>query len=195
MGDLSVYVEGGDANLKSMFSEHGYSLTTNPIEASIIVLQGGADVSPELYGEENTHSHTHVPNDIHTFGLLGIAAHLGIPVVGICRGHQALAVWHHMRLNQHVEGHGYDKHVVYGPEGAYEVLGDHHQSVRVEDIVGNLSVSESGLSADGVSEYILYKDGDMGFQGHPEWDTKDSDTRKLFFHLLETHTLKFIGEY
>ena len=63
----------------------------------ILILHGGADISPSLYGEPvsklgggcTTPSH----RDQQEWDFIKVAVELGIPIVGICRGAQMLCAY------------------------------------------------------------------------------------------------------
>ena len=58
-----------------------------------LVLTGGNDVSPILYGEENIASvHCDEPLDRFHMGLITSARKMNIPILGICRGFQLLNI-------------------------------------------------------------------------------------------------------
>ena len=60
-----------------------------------ILLAGGGDVEPSLYGAAaGSASLVDVERDRFELELLELAARRGLPVVGICRGIQVLAVAH-----------------------------------------------------------------------------------------------------
>lgn len=117
-----------------------------------MVLTGGADVDPGRYGTE-PHSATawwRPERDAWELGLLDAADARGLPVLGICRGMQVMAVHRGGTLHQHLpelvghEGHspGRDRFgdVQVGTVGGSRLralVGDrhvvgchHHQSVR-----------------------------------------------------------------
>jgi len=56
----------------------------------LIVFSGGADISPELYGQANTHSYINPDRDKIEVEVFIRARGAGIPLFGICRGHQFL---------------------------------------------------------------------------------------------------------
>jgi putative glutamine amidotransferase len=69
-----------------------------------LVISGGADVDPERYGEE-AHPRTaswRADRDAWESALLDAADALGLPVLGVCRGMQVMAVHSGGALEQHV---------------------------------------------------------------------------------------------
>lgn len=117
-----------------------------------LVISGGADVDPARYGRE-PHARTagwRPDRDAWELALLDAAAVVGLPVLGVCRGMQVMAVHAGGVLDQHVpdlvahEGHGpggptYGTTVVRTTTGtrlselvggSLQVSCHHHQSVR-----------------------------------------------------------------
>lgn len=159
-----------------------------------LVLQGGADVSPESYGEtpERPEWRGDRVRDLYEIELLWEFMLQGKPVLGICRGCQLINVamggslW--QDIPTHIDGaiaHRdaglYDRYhhaieIVAGtplaalyPEGSrYLVNSIHHQCVRR---LGSDLMVEAYSSADGVVEAIRRKGRGYvaGFQWHPEF--------------------------
>ena len=151
-----------------------------------LVLGGGADLSPELYGEEPAPLTQSRPERDSAEMLLARAAlATDLPVLGVCRGMQLLAVAAGGRLHQHLpDVLGDESHRpspgVYGHQEVHltpgsliaELMGDdfatqcyHHQSVAD---AGSLTVT--GHSADGVIEALEDPAQRflLGVQWHPE---------------------------
>ena len=73
-----------------------------------LCLAGGPDLDPLAYGVAERHERlgpTDVAVDAVELGLASAADERGMPVLGICRGAQALCVARGGTLRQHVEGH------------------------------------------------------------------------------------------
>lgn len=73
-------------------------------ECHALVITGGGDVNPRLYGA-TPHGQTQSPTagrDYRELTLLGAARDMGIPVLGICRGMQVIAVEAGGTLYQHI---------------------------------------------------------------------------------------------
>lgn len=152
-----------------------------------LVISGGADVEPERYGEQ-PHPRTagwRADRDAWESALLDAADAIGLPVLGVCRGMQVMAVRAGGALDQHVPDMvGHEQHSPGGDEfGAVAVtttpgtrlaslVGDelsvnchHHQSVRTHP--GFEAVARA---ADGTLE-AMEAPGDrfcVGVQWHPE---------------------------
>ncbi len=143
-----------------------------------LVLTGGSDVDPTLYGQEPLPT-THVDRerDLRELALLAAALDAGLPVLAICRGLQVLNVHLGGTLHQHLVGHpvgGDGTHEVrfapgsvladvYGPACAVNSL--HHQAVDTPG-AGLVAV---GHAPDGVVEAVeLTGRPVVGVQWHPE---------------------------
>ncbi|MCX5379315.1 gamma-glutamyl-gamma-aminobutyrate hydrolase family protein [Streptomyces sp. NBC_00091] len=156
-----------------------------------LVVAGGPDVDPVHYGaprDPRTGAPARV-RDEWELALIGAALDGGIPVLGICRGMQALNVALGGTLVQHIDGHVHTPGVTswhpvspvagtrYGalvPEVA-EVPTYHHQAV--ERLGRDLVVS--AYAEDGTVEAIELPDLErwvVGVQWHPE---RDKDTRVM----------------
>ena len=158
-----------------------------------LMLAGGTDVDPALYGETRR-LETDEPDTVRDeleVRLLRDALALDIPVFGICRGLQTFNVAMGGTLHQHVEGHKFPKQrevhsvaiapgslleSILGP-GEYMVNSRHHQCAA--KIADGLIVTAA--APDGVVE-ALEAPGRrfvLAVQWHPEART-DGPDRKLF---------------
>ncbi|MBZ5739938.1 gamma-glutamyl-gamma-aminobutyrate hydrolase family protein [Nocardioides mangrovi] len=152
-----------------------------------LVISGGADVDPERY-DEAPHARTagwRPDRDAWEVALLDAADATGLPVLGVCRGMQVMAVRAGGALDQHVPDLvGHEQHSPGGDAfGSVDVVttpgtrvaalvGDrlavnchHHQSVRTHP--GFAAVAHA---ADGTLE-AMEAAGDrfcVGVQWHPE---------------------------
>ena len=147
-----------------------------------IVLPGGTDIDPILYGAE-PHPELLTPEqerDDLEFGLLSAALDADIPVLGICRGIQVINVHQGGTLHQHVPEHGrFDLPIdtaihqvsfaegsilddLYGPSA--EVNSLHHQTV---DQLGR-DLTVTAKSDDGAIEGLEMGDLVVAVQWHPE---------------------------
>lgn len=106
----------------------------------VLLLEGGADIDPSLYGQENRHSYPSQYRDRREVVLYNLARSLDIPVLGNCRGHQLVAALNGGTLHQDIrtdlgiKGHGdgwLDLEGVFAawyPNG-YHANSAHHQCV------------------------------------------------------------------
>ena len=158
--------------------------------AAGLVLSGGIDVDPRLYGQRR-HPETdwhHPFRDRYELALLEEALRRDMPVLGICRGHQLLNVIMGGKLIQHIPG---DSHraepepprrsawhevtLAAGSrlagilgEGRIRVNSRHHQGVAPEMVASGLRAT--AVSPDGLVEAM---EGErqrwlVSVQWHPE---------------------------
>ncbi|MEU4565165.1 gamma-glutamyl-gamma-aminobutyrate hydrolase family protein [Micromonospora sp. NPDC023956] len=166
-----------------------------------VLLVGGADIDPALYGGQvGPHTGTLAPErDRWESALLRVALAANLPVLGVCRGMQLLNVVRGGSLTPHLPALvGTDDHQPAGSEFATNrirlradalpgsVLGAeqlvacyHHQSI---DALGGGLVA-SGWTEDGTVETISDPDRRfvVGVQWHPEIDPE----RRLFRAFVE----------
>lgn len=165
-----------------------------------LVLTGGGDVDPALYGAAPHPQTARVQpgRDAAELALLVAALEAGLPVLGICRGMQLLNVFHCGTLCQHLpEATGHDGHspapaeygtqkVSMAPDSAIAaILGraavgvqcHHHQAI---DRLG-AGLTATAWSDDGVIEAVELADHPfaIGVQWHPEVSEDDSLFRAL----------------
>jgi len=126
-----------------------------------LLLPGGADLDPALYGEE-PHPAVAVEGERDDLELAAwtAARELGVPIFGVCRGFQAINVFSGGRLVQHLDGHdsptsapqAHPLHLDPGsrlaailgetePLRRTEVNSYHHQAVRPDDLAPGLVAS------------------------------------------------------
>jgi putative glutamine amidotransferase len=73
-------------------------------EVDGVVLQGGNDIHPSLYGAEVAGAtHTHLSRDLFEISLLHAAVAAGKPIFGVCRGMQLINVARGGTLFQHLD--------------------------------------------------------------------------------------------
>jgi len=159
-----------------------------------IVLAGGADVSPQSYGEAPLRPEWggDAVRDGYEIRLIRRAAERGVPVLGICRGLQVLDValggtlwqdigtqvdgalvhrdWHRYDENGHtvrVAEHSWIARV-YDGRVALDVNSIHHQGIR--ELAPDLRAT--AWAPDGIIEAAECIDDRrffVGVQWHPEW--------------------------
>jgi len=161
-----------------------------------LVIAGGADVDPASYGDD-THETTDRPRldrDATERRLYRGARDRGLPVLGICRGMQVMAVEAGGRLLQDLPSAGYGlahrerpgtftEHGATFVEGslASRILGttgtvvnsSHHQAVADP---GSLTVT--GHASDGTLETL--EDPDAAFVLGVQWHPEMTEDRRLF---------------
>jgi gamma-glutamyl-gamma-aminobutyrate hydrolase PuuD len=160
-----------------------------PADASGLLLTGGVDVNPRLYGEKRGPK-TDRPNkerDEHELALLRQALERDIPVLCVCRGHELLNVALGGSLVQHIEGDGHRWHDdgasgwhevtvdgdsrlagVYGNGAVLRVNSRHHQGVPEGRLAACLRpVAKSSDGYVEAMESVKHR-WVMGIQWHPE---------------------------
>jgi putative glutamine amidotransferase len=162
-----------------------------------LVLGGGRDVNPRLYGELRLDG-TENPDtsrDDFEIALLGEAIRRRMPILAICRGLQLLNVHLGGTLHQHVDGHRRVMHeVTIAPDSLLakaigvtqcQVMSRHHQAVK--DLARGLRVT--AVAPDGGIEAVQMDTHPrlLAVQWHPEdgFDTLPHD-RRLFESFAES---------
>lgn len=175
-----------------------------------LILSGGGDVHPSLFGEEILPECGRIEEERDTFEMLLTKEALkrGMPLLGICRGMQVLAVAMGATLFQDIESqiglprssHYQEKpyddalHTVRFKEGGlFERITQtslmptnsmHHQSIK--EAGDRLRIE--GITMDGIIEAVSAADNDavLGVQFHPEWLAHYSDfAERLFLYFIE----------
>jgi putative glutamine amidotransferase len=160
-----------------------------------LLLSGGADLDPALYGQE-PHPKTAVEpgRDALELEAWRAARERNLPVLGICRGFQAINVFSGGSLLQDLDGHtspaypapeahSHPLHLdpscrlslILGaaePAAELEVNTYHHQAVRPSDLAPSLRSAATSPHHDGaLVEALEAADPDqwiVGVQSHPE---------------------------
>jgi len=157
-----------------------------PTSTELVVLSGGADVSPKLYGEENKSSYCDEYRDKFEFEVIKDAVHKNIPIFGICRGIQILNVFFGGTLHQEIQdiqtsphsgGHDltYFK-TSHFADGYSKVNSMHHQGIKQLADGFDLIASYGGIP-----EIIAHKKYSItAVQFHPEC----MSTSFIFKHLM-----------
>lgn len=160
-----------------------------------LLLSGGADIEPARYGRPNQGSTAVEPDrDALEAEAWATAQARGLPVLGVCRGFQAINVLSGGTLLQHVDGHAgpswghgpaatHPLRVAPGTRlarvlfpanargGVLQVNSYHHQAIRAADLAPGLVASAwAGSPAGDLVEGLEAADGRflIGVQCHPE---------------------------
>ena len=152
-----------------------------------LVVSGGADVDPARYTQQ-PHRRTagwRTDRDAWELALLDAAAETGLPVLGICRGMQVMAVHAGGALDQHTPDLvGHDRHSpggdVFGDidvdtvEGTQlrALIGDRHQvgCHHHQSVASHPGFEPAAYAADGTLEAMERRGGpfSLAVQWHPE---------------------------
>ena len=150
-----------------------------------LILAGGSDISPELYGEENCGLSKGVDLERESSDRLAVDAFVkaGKPILGICRGEQMINVLFGGTMIQDLgegckthtaEGRDDKFHTVKAEEGTFvfnlygaelETNSSHHQAVK--NVAEGFTVAAH--AQDGTIEALEHKSKKIyGVQWHPE---------------------------
>ena len=110
-----------------------------------LIIAGGPDISPEIYGQENGKftNETYLEQDISEIALIKSAIEKDLPLLCICRGFQLLCAIHDGVLYQHLpETNGFEDH------GGWDGNVTEHgvnivEGSRLEKIMGNRIIANS----------------------------------------------------
>jgi putative glutamine amidotransferase len=174
-------------------------------DADLVILTGGADISPDLYGDvKHSNTYTNPSRDEFEVYEAKKAMELGKHIIGICRGHQLLGALNGTKLIQ--DQHNPGQHNIHTYEGnIVKVNSIHHQAVYPF----NLDKSKYKILAwtEGINKYHKNgKDEEMnpevevesiyfpetkclGVQYHPEGYSIPKDGKKFSQELV----LKFLN--
>ena len=153
-----------------------------------LVVAGGPDIHPSLYGQEpGEHVYlAHPDQDNSESSLIKAAIERDIPLLGICRGMQLMCVIHGGSMHQHLpETPGFEEHGGWDGEvtehGVSIIAGSHLHAVMGDEVMAN-STHHQGISDPGSLQISAYSIHDnliegvertdktfcIGVQWHPE---------------------------
>lgn len=126
-------------------------------ENSALVIWGGADIDPALYGHaEGSRTWPGGQRDHVEWALLQQAIKMDIPIFGVCRGGQMLCAAAGGYLIQHVNAHAGARHMVDTNTGeSFQVNSIHHQMMVAPKEVGHELLAWSTRR---LSDVYLYQD-------------------------------------
>lgn len=181
---------------------------TNPISFDALILYGGVDVSPKLYGKAlKVNYHYDNNRDEMEIHYLGVASKKNMPILGVCRGAQLMNVYHGGTLHADVTkafekakypssllGYIFFRKKIKINAGSLlrkiikrkivKVNSIHRQSI---DKVGD-GLMATSFEYNGIIQSIenTYKNFYMGVQFHPEFLIYKSRFREIFNVFVES---------
>ena len=190
-------------------------------ELDALILQGGVDVHPEIYGRTLTGNYpTDIVRDRYELALIDAFIEAKKPILGICRGLQLLNIYFGGTLHTDLETSGFGQHLDRQTEskhshpvnivpgsalsriytGTSRVISVHHQGI--EKLGEGLSVEGVSLDDDLIEAISLINDDKfvLAVQWHPELHVhgqKDyfdaNELLKLFVRVAKNR--KFYGTF
>lgn len=163
--------------------------TADPSAFDGLLVPGGLDIHPQLYGEEDyACNYTDIDFDKGQLAVIDKFVTAGKPILGVCRGFQLLNVYFGGTLDQDISGHDVD-HEVTSRRGSalYTACGtgvvvssSHHQAIK--DIGNGLTATQ--WAPDGVIEGAEHDSLPIiGVLWHPEW-SGDTGTGLLNYFMF-----------
>ena len=197
----SFYVSNGlSGSVSTMLRSNGFSEVFKIEDADFLVLTGGADISPELYGEANVKSGPNTNRDQVEINDIQFALKKGIPSVGVCRGAQLLNVVSGGSMWQDVDNHRTSHEMIstYPIENQKLITTSVHHQMMIP--LGNyrliayaknrasIFTSDKGTFSSFEHkdpEVVYYPDTNaLCIQGHPEFATESSPYQKYCIELV-----------
>lgn len=208
-----VYIVGTSIDYNKLFLNRGYCVSIDKThKPDLVCFTGGADVDPQLYGEDAL-SVTMVDPGRDTRDIEVWDKWNDVPKVGICRGGQFLNVMSGGAMWQHVENHGLSyNHILKNLLKINDTLkkfdevpvtSTHHQMMIAGEggeVIG-IATDETGkkgrsnvyLSSNPKrtppefdTEVVWYeKTKSLCFQPHPELFRAGEEHRNYFFALID----------
>ncbi len=152
------------------------------------LITGGSDIEPFHFNEENKgESKSCDPHlDALDKAVVDYAKKTKKPLLGICRGHQAINVFLGGSLHQDIgNSHTSTRHIVTSTKNAvldfpkeFETNSYHHQALK--DLADGIEVIATSKD-DNIIEAIIHKELPIiGLQWHPEMIQDDPNSKLIF---------------
>jgi len=180
---MNIYFINGLSHYSSWIpdAQRVYSIE----EADLVIGEGGADVHPLFYKQENKYSYSDRFRDIKEYNDYSKAIKLNKPILGICKGSQWACVLAGGALFQDVTDHGRSHEVSTFNGETIQVTSTHHQMADLRNLVegedyillgwssGISRYYKNGISDNNICErepeFVYYpKINALGIQSHPE---------------------------
>ena len=173
----------------------------------ILILHGGADISPALYNKpvapRGGGYYKPSTRDQQEWDFITRAVELGIPIVGICRGAQMLCAKDGGYLVQHINNHAGSGHEIVDAKHSVVLHSNscHHQMMVPSKHAEILAVSKEPVygfdeedrrfTVKEVPEVVYFpKLNAIGIQGHPEWMSNESPFVRYCSELINNLLLR-----
>ena len=205
-----------DQVFEPLFKSCSIYRTPSQVDASsVIVFEGGSDISPELYNEfRGTWTHqSHRKRDELEVSLFNFALSRGSSFIGICRGAQLLTAMAGGKLFQDVSGH-FRSHAIQTTTGKRMMTTSyHHQMMNPFDLpasdfkllawavapLRNLNaLSSYYLNSQNVTDFVpdlepeviwYPKIKSLCIQGHPEYGSPNGEFQNYCRSLVSEYIL------
>lgn len=201
MSKKKFYIAAGySGSVASMLVLHGFTQTNSIEDCDFLVLTGGSDISPSLYGETNVKSHPMNERDQKEMADIQLALKLDKPMCGVCRGAQMLNVVSGGSMWQDVNNHRHQHEIVsdYPVENQKLIATSiHHQMmipsgnyylIAYVENHANVFTSDKGTftSHNHKDPEVVYypETKSLCIQGHPEFTADHSEYQKYCINLL-----------
>lgn len=179
--------------------------TSNPDDlkqGDILVIWGGEDISPTLYGKPVSRftgaDEKPSRRDDTEWALMRKASALEIPIIGVCRGAQMLCAFAGGTLYQDVNRHG-GYHIVETPDGyTFRTNSIHHQMMNPFNVKHEMLASiktplathhydvENLVEVKEEPEFVYFPEvKGYAVQWHPEAMDVDCEATKYIFSQIE----------
>lgn len=168
-----------------MFARHKRATRVEDLtEEGVLILWGGEDISPALYGQEVGLARASAKpsgRDIIEKKLFERAVELGLPIIGICRGAQLSCALSGGSVYQHIEGGHHQDHSIKTEDGSTLYTSScHHQALNVKGTDHKVLAWDNGRVTKAYTDVdeemviipeVVYfpKTKCLAIQGHPEW--------------------------
>lgn len=185
----------------------------SPVAGDVLVLHGGADISPTLYGsmasQHGCKLLTPSNRDNTEWNFLKKAVEFNVPSIGICRGAQLSCAFNGGTLFQHVGGHEIDHHNMMTTDGRTIATNTiHHQMMRLKGTKCELiawanpplsNVYEVGPGEEPATDIEKLREPEivwfpvtktLAFQGHPEMIHRKHPYYTYCSELVEKYILR-----
>lgn len=196
-----VFIVNGNREYHDLFKSFGMNIVPNETEVDLLVFTGGADVSPQMYGDK---PHKSTFNDYYRDKVeqefFSWATKNNKKMVGICRGGQFLNVMSGGRMYQDVTGHTRSHYIVDEVTGETVYVSSTHHQMMMPGKAGVLVAHSININSnrewvtDGIvmaddskfgNEVVYYPHTQsLCFQPHPEFNNAEYEGMKAYFRSL-----------